>query len=167
LEKQYFTSWFRLDHVDRYLIWITTEPETVLLEKEGLIPIFSSEVSLATYAQNKGIELVNEQPLLLHLDSVIEWTQSPDNPIDCQECLTAWNFYSDVALSVRRSFKGDQEGKIRNRIYEKLFYGNNICGMTPDGEYYIPQWSTIERRILAEILMDGEAIFRQHLLEIS
>jgi hypothetical protein len=165
LRKEYFACWFRLDYVDRYLIWITTEPETVLLDREGLIAIFQSEVSLAKYAQVKGIELVNEQPQLHHLDSVVEWSQKPANPIDCQQCLATWNLYLDVAHSVQCSFSGDQKGTVRNRIYDKLFYGNNIYGLTPDGEYYIPQWTALERRTLAEILMDGEAIFRQHLGE--
>lgn len=165
IENEYFALWFRLNYQDCFLIWILNEPESVWLDEQGFIPVFSSETELATFAKAKNLEIVNEEPELHDLDAVEEWLQEPAGAIDCSIFLGAWNMFTDVAYALHQNFSGDQHGKLRNRIYDKLFWGNNLFNSdpilgSPTGTYYIPQWSVKEKTKIARVLADGLAIFK-------
>jgi hypothetical protein len=172
VEKKYFTCWFRLQQRDLFLIWILAEPELVLIDEQGYIPIFSSELALATYARNRGLDIINETPLLHNLDAIEEWLQHSESYIDCDIFQGAWNLFTDVAHALQLSFRGDKHGRLRNRIYDKLYFGNNlfigdpILGH-PSGKFYIPQWSLKEKTKLAQVLSHGLAIFKSNLREIK
>ncbi len=176
MEKQYFACWYRLNQVDRYLIWIYyTEgdnPEEVLLNEQGLIPVFKSELALASYAKINRIEIVNEEPILHNLDAVEKWLQQPNDNINCEDCLSAWNLFSDVANSLKVTFNGDKHARLRNRIYDKLFWGiNDFVGHPilghPSGEFYFPEWSPAEVSKLAKILKQGLKLFRRYTVEVK
>jgi hypothetical protein len=44
-------------------------------------------------------------------------------------------------------------------IYDKLFWGNNLPLITPEGERYLPEWSADEVQSLAQILASGLDLF--------
>ena len=46
------------------------------------------------------------------------------------------------------------------RVYHKLFYGNHLPSMTPDGSEYIPQWNQEELDLLRAVLNEGLTLFR-------
>lgn len=46
-------------------------------------------------------------------------------------------------------------GKTSNRLYDKLFFGSNIPGVTPPGEFYRPAWSRRELRKLHQVFERG------------
>ncbi|QMU28030.1 hypothetical protein [Adhaeribacter radiodurans] len=175
MKKNYYACWFRLDQVDQYLIWINksnSDPEEVLLDGQGRVQVFKSELNLVKYAKTKGIKIKKEEPILHNLDAVEEWLQQPNNNINCDDCLAAWNLFTDVAYSLKLTFNGDKIGRLRNRIYDKLFWGNNdfvgdpILGH-PSGQFYIPEWSPAEVCKLAKILKQGFKLFRSKLIEVK
>lgn len=164
----YFACWFRLNQLDQYLIWIYDDPDSVFLDETGRIPVFQTEMDLARYAQSKDIELVNEAPILNNLDAVEEWSKTIYNPIDCSELLGAWNLFTDISYALKEPFLGNRDYNeprttARDHVYDKLFYGNNVYGLTPEGTYYVPVWTTEERETLAGIITDGLNLFRRHL----
>jgi hypothetical protein len=168
--RKYFASWFRLKQKDQYLIWISDEPDSVMVNEQGYIPVFSSEMALAAYAKSKGIELVNKEPKLHDLDAAEEWLQQPQSSIDCFQFLLAWNLFTDVAHALQVSFIGRKLSPLGYRIYDKLYFGlNHFIGDPvmghPSGKFYIPQWSLKERNKLAKVLTQGLAIFKSKLLE--
>ncbi|MDQ4139674.1 MAG: hypothetical protein M3142_04045 [Bacteroidota bacterium] len=177
MEKRYYATWFRLNQADRYLIWINKfgeidEPEEVLLNVQSRIPVFNCEMDLAVYAKSKNLKIENETPILHNLDAVEEWLQQPDSSIDCNDCLAAWNLFTDVAYTLNLTFNGDKHARLRNKIYDKLFWGNNIFVGDPilghpSGEFYIPQWSPAEIRKLAKILKQGLKLFRRYIVEVK
>lgn len=79
----------------------------------------------------------------------------------CELLLNGWNFIEDLL----NTFNLDQE-KIRlkslvlNTAYEKLFYGNNLPSITPEGKLYTPIW--LREEILA---MKNELMVTWGLLE--
>ncbi|GAB2588378.1 hypothetical protein [Spirosoma areae] len=171
MTEDYFACWFRLDQLDQYLIWIRGDPDSVLLDDRH-IPVFSSEVALAQYAGSINIPIVNEEPGLVDLDAAERWLQDTDNPIDCENLLTAWNLFLDVSCALDVPFKGNRyyykhRSPLRDTVYDKLFYGNNIYNLTPDGDYYTPVWSDRERRKIAEIIADGVGMFRRSIVLTS
>ncbi|PSR52364.1 hypothetical protein AHMF7605_01910 [Adhaeribacter arboris] len=176
MKKQYFATWFRLHQVDRYLIWIykldyiEDEPEEIVLNERGRIPIFRSESDLAKYATAKNLRIENEEPILHNLDAVEAWLQEPDDQPDCEDCLTAWNLFTDVAYSLKLTFNGDKLSRLRNRIYDKLYWGNNIFVGDPilghpSGEFYFPEWTPAEISKLTKILRQGFKLFKRYIVE--
>lgn len=172
MKENHFASWFRLDKVDQYLIWIDGDPDSVLLDGSSRIPIFRSELDLARYAHSRSIRIVNEVPRLQDLDAAERWLQTINSPIDPVDLLVAWNLFLDVSYALDVPFKGNRDyskarGTMSDRVYDKLFYGNNIYDLTPGGEYYIPVWSDRERNKIAEIITDGLTLFRRHIIPVD
>ena len=73
--------------------------------------------------------------------------------------LTVWNILDDVSMSVNGNF--DSKKKRTNKIYDKIFFGNNLPAITPKGESYKPIWSKAERDVIREVLSFGFDIFRK------
>ncbi|MDJ1484116.1 hypothetical protein QNI16_26700 [Cytophagaceae bacterium YF14B1] len=167
MERLFFAIGFSLDQKDRYLIWIQDETDQVLVETDGLIPVFNSETALAKYAAKKYVEIVNEEPVFCDLDYLSNWIAQPNNPIDCQMFLSIWNLFTDIASGINRSFTGNEKDKLTNKVYDKIFYGNNLPSVTPEGKYYIPVWTKAERGRLIEIMSEGIALLRISLKEID
>lgn len=72
------------------------------------------------------------------------------NTSDMSAVLDAWNSLSEVmaGLSAPMAFNG----KLQNKVYEKLFWGLNLPSVTPPGESYHPTWTRRERRKMFKIL---------------
>jgi hypothetical protein len=63
----------------------------------------------------------------------------------CTILLEGWNFIEDVLKSVGL-YKELQEihSIILDNVYNKLFYGNNLSSVTPEGKSYNPVWTKEE-----------------------
>jgi hypothetical protein len=86
-----------------------------------------------------------DPPIEYDFDSLARWCEQPSaETIDCSEFLNAWNMLGDAGTLPTRDL-----GK---RVYDKLFWGNNLPAVTPPGETYIPEWSLEEVRKLQSIL---------------
>lgn len=170
MEGRHFACWFRLDKLDQYLIWISGDPDSVLLN-DRRIPVFTSETALAQYARSKNVTIVSEEPILHDLDAVEQWLRATDEVVNCLELLSAWNLFMDVSYALNTPFQGnrdysDTRPTLRDTVYDKLFYGNNVFKLTPGGEYYMPAWTDQERTKIAEVITDGLTIFRRHLTPV-
>ena len=71
----------------------------MIVDAEGFIPSFASNVRLRAYAERNHYALEEEAPIPHDLDWVDFWTKAPDAQIDCDKTLAAWNLFSDVAHS--------------------------------------------------------------------
>jgi hypothetical protein len=68
-----------------------------------------------------------------------------------------------VVTTLGIEFEGNKKEKVRNRIYDKLFFGNNIPGIMPEGQVYTPKWTKKEIARVAEIMNEGLTILRRSL----
>jgi hypothetical protein len=158
--KKYFGAWYRLKGEDRYLVWITNESESVAVDCDGFIPSSASLADLREYAKLNHCELETAEPILHDLDWVALWTASPRRRVDCKKALAAWNLFGDVTNSI-----GDRGAAYKrldaslNTIYRKLFWGNNLPSMTPEGEHFTPKWTPDEIRSMAKLLEAGLLMF--------
>ena len=73
--------------------------------------------------------------------------------VDCNVVLGLWNIFLDLHNTVGKSFVGDREEF--DKIYEKLFYGNNLPTINPTGEKYIPSFSEDEIALIKKLLKGG------------
>ena len=155
---------------DGYFLWHTDEspsgsqPDGVLLDEAGRLLTFTSLADLQGFAHRRGLSLdsnVNAEPL--DLDAVQRWLGAARRTtVDCQEFLNAWNLFSDFASTV--------DGKLRHiddqkevRIYDKLFWGNNLPALTPPGKEYVPLWTRSEVARLRNVLNKGMQLFLSRL----
>ena len=163
----YYPTRFRLDHKDRYLIWHSSmngeEPDGVVVNADGLMPVFRDGSSLFTYAAVEGLSPVDENQTGLHnLDSVVRWLERKrPAELDCVEFLNAWNLFGDLSATVGGIFNPD--GDKTHKIYGKLFWGCNLPSMTPPGKCYVPLWPGRESRIIREVMSEGLRLFRSRI----
>jgi hypothetical protein len=150
---KYFPLLYRLNDEERYLIWISNEQDAVAVDHEGFVPSFRDLVNLRRYAD------LNQYRL--DLDWVAKLKMAMNPQIDCETALAAWNLFSDVAVSTPSHGNAFQtlDSKAHWPIYDKLFRGNNLLAVTPEGERYIPEWSQDEVRSLAKLLTAGLDLF--------
>ena len=88
--------------------------------------------------------------------------------MQCEEALCAWNLFSDVAASFqKRGFAFENRDAQFPAIYKKLFYGNNLPSITPEGKQYIPEWSQEEISSLADVLTAGLELFLSSVRQVD
>lgn len=157
METSFYTLWFRLRQIDKYLIWVQSESDLVYLNNSLQVPVFNSEKSLKRYAQSQNLKIVDETPVLHNLDLARFWLVQPHSNFECLEFLAAWNLFADLARSVKKSFSGNKRDPLTNKVYDKLFVGNNHPATAPpnDDDTYTSGWTTSEIKRLAEVMAEG------------
>ncbi len=159
MNNEYYNLWFRLDTRDAYLIWFEGEPDGVVIDADGKVPCFLNNEDLLRYAVSLNLPVKTESPLLHDLDIVASWLVATNETVDCKNFLVSWNLFEDVSRSVDGNFDADR--KKTKKIYEKLFWGDETNILTPEGESYIPTWTTRELKIIREVLGKGLSLFRE------
>jgi hypothetical protein len=160
ISMKYFPLLYRLRNEARFLIWISNGDDSVLVDADGSVPTFEDLKTLELFAEQNGIPLESETPVLHDLDWVARWRIAQATEIDCVQTLDAWNLFRDVAASVQA--KSSEFAKLDRNwplIYDKLFWGNNLPAMTPEGQSYVPQWTLQETQLLAAVLSAGLDLF--------
>ncbi|MES2462151.1 MAG: hypothetical protein V4671_16320, partial [Armatimonadota bacterium] len=54
-----------------------------------------------------------------------------------------------------------------DELYRKVFWGNNLPSLTPEGKSYVPMWSTREVIRLKAVMKDGLQFFQAHLIYVA
>ena len=98
MNNRYYSLGYRLDNCNRYLIWCTIKGanqdlDTVVLDANGKIPVFSSLDNLLAYAQTINVEVEKQDELHLHnLDVLLQWFKVKRSKIKARRPLIAANF---------------------------------------------------------------------------
>ena len=176
MKKQYYPLLYRLNNKNRYLIWEITDgsEDTFFIDsKRDKVPIFSKLKSFKKYAEKNNIKIIDySKPLLHDLDSVLIWLNNNSrSDIECEDILTAWNFFIDMANSFDLDNKELQAYRSNApkayKIYTKVFYGNNLANITPDDKLYMPKWKKKELKLIRKVLLYGFTEFKQRKIKIK
>ena len=163
MPREYFACAFRYAGLDQYLLWYSDDPDGVHLESAGYVPTFDSIDQLSSYARIHDVAPLNmEEPVLHDLDSVDRFTRTSSSlHVDCNETLSAWNLFGDFARSVgpSGSLFLDQD-RAADQLYDKVFFGCNLPAMTPEGQEYLPIWTSAEVESIQDLLRVGLSLFR-------
>jgi type I restriction-modification system DNA methylase subunit len=160
---KYYQYCFCLDDREAYLIWIGNDQDSVMTTNNGKVICYLNSEALLEDANVSGLVIEPELPTLLNLDRLSTWLQKKDaQAVDCEMFLKAWNLFQDVATSINEAF--DTDRKITNKIYEKLFFGNNLPAITPKGKKYQPTWTMQELKAIRKVMSNGLALFRENLI---
>lgn len=158
--KIHYVCAYRLDQQEAYLIWFNSKPDGVVVDWVGFVPAFQDRSSLREYVVSHHLFFDGQDEILDNLDTVKHWLASPDrNTVNCVDFLNAWNLFGDIAKSVGDE-NFDSQPQKTNNIYQKLFLGNNLPGVSMAGEYYDPTWTQGEVELLGEVLDYGLQMFR-------
>lgn len=162
----------RINNRDHYFIWFSGETgnsDGVIVSTNNTIPNFVSIEELKQYAEENHITPFDdseENPI--SLDVVAKWLKMKKmkrmRRVDCKEFLAAWNLFDDISKSTGGNF--DPDTNLTQVIYDKLFWGNNLPSLTPEGKCYVPRWTGREIQIMHDTLAHGLALFRQHVKRV-
>ena len=165
MSREYYIYSYRLDRETRYLIWHTDngdEADGVVCNAQRKMRVFRTERDLLIFAQTQNYVPVNNGMEPLALKTVARWLRhTSGETVDCPVFLNAWNLLGDVSVSVGGNF--DANKRQTKKIYQKLFWGNNLPSITPKGKHYEPTWTLRELKIIRRVLRYGLRLFRSKL----
>jgi hypothetical protein len=171
ITRRFYACSFRLDAVEHFFLWYSREeaspdPDRVLLDDARRLVTLGSLEALTAYAAGESFALEPGLCATYDFDSLIGWCSRPSKRgVDCKTFLGAWNLFDDMLLSSGRSkllFDGVET--FDEQVYDKLFWGNNIPAMTPEGQSYEPIWSKHELSIMVDAFRQGLAHLRRLLV---
>ncbi len=166
IDTKFFPILIRLDGKDWYLIWYSSDDQDGFkLKTSRTIATFSTISSLESCAALEHLPLESCEPEFFNLDALEILVESLNESQSCQSLLDAWNLLNDARSSIRgKTVRVDKKHK---SLYQKLFWSCNLPSMTPEGEAFEPEWSTMERHSLRAILDNGLQFLRKHLQLIA
>lgn len=141
-------------------IWKTDEADEFETDGRCLL-VFNSINEAKHYLEGKGLNFSSDEAVVYDLDGFLKEVNFEEP--DPKTVLYFWNMFSDMARGLGLEFSGD--GKKVNKIYEKLFFGNNLPTVTPEGESYTPVFSDREKKIIESIISEGVSLAKSQLEE--
>ena len=161
MDKEYYQVVFIANNKEIHCIWYTNNKDGFVTECKK-IKCFTNSKKLKEYAEKNKMNL-NIKNTLLSMDEAKLWLQKRKSEFDCEYLLSFWNIISDLAYSVGEIFYGDQDKDILIKIYDKLFYGNNLPSITPEDKKYFPEWEVDEIKEIAKVIEDGLKIVNTYI----
>lgn len=149
--KTYYIIEFKDISKSYFYIWFTNDIDGFLV-KNGEVVLFSSYEDAKEYCRKSGFLL--EQPLTYYdIAEIRELVIQKRGSIENDKILDFWNIMIDFSKSINKAFEGSKEEY--NRIYDKLFFGNNLPSINTTKETYIPKWSDKEKEMIYNVLRNG------------
>jgi len=175
LKIKFYPLHYKLNKKNRYMIFqMGTDSEDLYYvnEKTKKIPIFSKLKYLKQYAKKHNIKIVNNfKPIPHDLDIVFKWVNTHKKNLECNEVLTAWNFFIDLANTF--SFDNDnlqaykEKAPKAYKIYEKIFIGTNLPSVTKNNPPYHPKFNKKELKLIRNVLTYGFKKFKKNRIKIK
>lgn len=157
MSREYYSYSYKLNGTQRHLIWISNDADGVYVEA-GVVSSFDNLDDLAEFARSVGLTVETDESVRLDLDAIAEWLNDEAlMRVDCVGLLDAWNLFDDVSRSIGGRF--DTDKNLTKVVYDKLFWGNNLPAMTPEGEHFTPDWTTRELDLIRTVIGQGLKMF--------
>lgn len=134
------------------LIWITNDSEgdSFLIDEnkqlvastdiEGFSKILGTDFNKVHWNEESYIDF---DKFLISLKNLK--VDKSSSKLTCIRLLNGWNFIEDILHTFNME---DEIKKLKtptlNKVYEKIFHGNNLPSITPDGKSYNPLWTRSE-----------------------
>lgn len=159
-QRKHHLCHLTLDTTTHLVVWYTGNPDGFLVSPKQKLLCFKDAEDARQFAKSQGLVFLKEAPALYDFDRIAQWLpQANPAQINCPAFLNAWNFFTDLAASTNSTTLNDT-GPELNTIYDKIFRGNNLPSITPEGKHYEPAWSPEEARSLARLFANGINLLR-------
>jgi hypothetical protein len=153
----YYIVWYKLSYQHRYAIWFSNdEGADSFYSEKGKIPCFESKQRLLQYARERTLIINEESPIKHDLDKIRTWIHNKKSNINCEEFLSAWNLFGDIAAtypSEHIKFENQTQKSINE--YNKLFWGSNLIVLRGAHPKYFPSWCVHEEESIAKVMQTG------------
>lgn len=154
---QYYIVVFVMKGRKYFTIWYTDDKDGFVLNSEGRIEIFKTEIDVREFLQKKQMK-PGEKVTFFDCDEL--GTMNYEH-IDCSKVLDFWNIITDISYSVNEDFIGRTKSEEILNIYDKLFYGCNLPASNRMDEKYVPEWSAKEQMMISNVINDGLRIIEK------
>lgn len=158
----YYAVCLRTSDQDRYLIWKDggSKPDKyVTLPRSSKFLLAKNRTGLARLASELNIAIASQPAHLVDIDGMHRTLARlrPGRALSersSKVLLDSWNALEDMSRSVGASrIAADPEIKDEaQRVYDKLFYGNNLPSVTPVGRSYQVALTSRELDILRKAM---------------
>ncbi|MFF2660304.1 hypothetical protein ACFVUH_23480 [Kitasatospora sp. NPDC058032] len=127
------------------------EPDRLAVDELGRLLAFRERAPLQECCDRNGWELIREGEGDLDLLVVRRWAERPDlDSASAGLLLEAWNFFEDLARSVRADPSLPAQGPVHDSAYEKIFGGRALDPAGGD-----EAWTVEETAAVRELLRAG------------
>jgi hypothetical protein len=168
----YIDCW-RLDNKQIYLLWCDGEPNPDYYVVndcfEPRLLTTSTKEALVECANKRDLQISDQPVNVLDFDAVEKRLAAIrlDRSLPMKSSvlfLNIWNTLDDVSHSISQDLMASDlySSEELNYLYEKLFFGNNLESITPEGKKYYPILVAREREILRNLF--GAAIEKLRVL---
>ncbi len=132
----------------RFLIWQTKEDDqdTFKLDSDNRLISAKSEHGLRSLLGTKSKGLKWSEGTEIDFDYFWDALRGlkvgrSSSGKTCKILLDGWNFIEDLARTVGLTEEMKRlQSPLLSKVYDKLFYGNNLPAVTPEGKSYSPLW---------------------------
>lgn len=143
-----------------YLLWKDggDKPDAyITLPRSTNLLIARTRSDLAKLAMQRKLPVSDASPHLVDIAMMQRALERlrPDRTVSQQTSqilLESWNDLEDLARSVRSVPANALREKEIKRVYDKLFYGNNLPSVTPAGKSFLPAFTKQELVVLRKFL---------------
>lgn len=148
------------------LLWETSaDQDTFMLDSDGHLIQSRSINGLKKKLLEKKINVLWNEYSEISFDKF--WTalsnlreNRASSKKTCKNLLDGWNFIEIMGLTFKLSSEMKKlKSKTLSKAYEKLFYGNNLPAVTPEGKSYSPLWTKREMKALRKDLKNIWQLF--------
>ncbi len=163
MKRDYFECLFRINQQDWHCLWYSNAFQGIHLDDQGMIIAFGSRDELLSYASEHSILLETSESTPIDLDAIQFWLANPTaKTINPPNVLNAWNLFGDLRSAIEQR-NTDPVDVQYLRVYDKVFWANNLPSMTPEGKQYVPRWTSRDISDLSAALSPALKLFESRL----
>lgn len=140
-----------------YCVWFSDDENDGFLLDDSALSVFPSE-SLALECLRSFPSYKKTIRTTTYDIDEIKRIVCRTSPLNAHTILDFWNIVNDLAKSTQISYEGNTKDSLTNRVYDKLFYGNNLPEINTSDRIYVPQFTREEYARLLTVLLDGITI---------
>jgi len=162
MSKEFYIQSYKYKDEIKYLLWYTNDKNGIITAENKILS-FSSISQIEDYKKINSIDTETYE-IKIDFDNIASWINGKSSTFDIKNILEIWNLFTDISESIDLDFKGDHKSHLTNKIYDKIFYGNNLPSVTPEGKSYSPIWNKFEIKRIKEIFLNGFEMFNKNIM---
>lgn len=133
------------------IMWVPTDKlDTFKLQKDGKLFIAKNKKEAVSLLGKESSQVKWKEEALFDLN--VFWRKVNSLRVGrsssvgtCEVLLDGWNFVEDFLRTFSMTeLLEESQTRVLKKVYDKLFFGNNLKAITPKGASYHPLWSKTE-----------------------
>lgn len=131
-------------------LWKSSDDSDCFLVENEHIVCFLKEEEFQRFVEENQLAVEDEgTTIVIPAKRELCKLQKENMELFCEKMLNLWN----LAIDIKNSY-GPKESLLdgHRKLYDKLFYGNNLESITPADGKYVPNFTVLEKRQLQAVI---------------